>query len=89
MKKGYPSFEYRESQLSFMDVVWERIIHKLKLLQKSLQGLGRQSGILLPAAIHSFQTGKPVVISTFTNHLVDQILEDEVEASSEDAWHRL
>ncbi|MFC5603281.1 ATP-dependent DNA helicase DinG [Sporosarcina koreensis] len=79
LKKGYPSFEYRKSQLSFMDTVWETLSGHSETVTEVPTGVGKTVGYLLPAAIHSIQTGKPVVISTFTNHLVDKILEDEVK----------
>ncbi|MGN7386601.1 ATP-dependent DNA helicase DinG [Sporosarcina sp. SAFN-015] len=79
LKKGYPSFEYRKSQLSFMDAIWETLNSHAEVIAEVPTGVGKTVGYLLPATIHSFQTGKPVVISTFTNHLVDKILEDEVE----------
>ena len=79
LKKGYPSFEYRKPQLSFMDAVWETLTSHTDIVAEVPTGVGKTVGYLLPAAIHSFQTGRPVVISTFTNHLVDKILVDEVE----------
>lgn len=79
LKKGYPSFEYRKSQLSFMDAIWETLSSHSEIVAEVPTGVGKTVGYLLPAAIHSYQTGKPVVISTFTNHLVDKILEDEVK----------
>ncbi|MCM3743043.1 ATP-dependent DNA helicase DinG [Sporosarcina luteola] len=79
LKKGYPSFEYRKSQLSFMDSIWETLSTHSEIVVEVPTGVGKTVGYLLPAAIHSLQTGKPVVISTFTNHLVDKILEDEVK----------
>ena len=74
LKKGYPSFEYRKSQLSFMDVVWDTLTLQAEAVAEVPTGVGKTVGYLLPAAIHSFQTGRPVVISTFTNHLVDKII---------------
>ncbi|MGG0668189.1 ATP-dependent DNA helicase DinG [Sporosarcina koreensis] len=78
LKKGYPAFEYRKSQLSFMDSVWDTLSSQAEIVAEVPTGVGKTVGYLLPAAVHSFQKGKPVVISTYTNHLVDKILEDEV-----------
>lgn len=78
LEKGYPSFEYRKSQLMFMDAVWKTLSLQTETVTEVPTGIGKTVGYLLPAALHSLQTGKPVVISTFTNHLVDKILEDEV-----------
>ncbi|MDN4608712.1 ATP-dependent DNA helicase DinG [Sporosarcina highlanderae] len=79
LEKGYPSFEYRKPQLEFMDTAWNALQSSTEVIAEVPTGIGKTVGYLLPAAIHSFQTGKPVVISTFTNHLVDKILEDEVQ----------
>ncbi|MCM3637667.1 ATP-dependent DNA helicase DinG [Sporosarcina luteola] len=79
LKKGYPFFEYRKSQLSFMDSIWETLSTHSEIVVEVPTGVGKTVGYLLPAAIYSLLTGKPVVISTFTNHLVDKILEDEVK----------
>lgn len=78
LKVGYPSFEYRKAQLTFMDCVWDTISARSEIVAEVPTGVGKTIGYLLPATIHSIQAGKPVVISTFTNHLVDQILDDEV-----------
>ncbi|WP_339250033.1 ATP-dependent DNA helicase DinG [Sporosarcina sp. FSL W8-0480] len=79
LKEGYPSFEYRKSQLSFMDTVWDALHTNNEVITEVPTGIGKTVAYLLPAVIRSLQTGKPVVISTFTNHLVDKILEDEVK----------
>ena len=79
LRQGYPAFEYRKTQLSFMDTVWETLQTHSELIAEVPTGVGKTVSYLLPAVIHSYQTGKPVVISTYTNHLVDKILEDEVE----------
>ncbi|WOV89078.1 ATP-dependent DNA helicase DinG [Sporosarcina oncorhynchi] len=79
LKKGYELFEYRQSQLRFMDTVWSTLRNDSETIVEVPTGIGKTVSYLLPAAIHSVETGKPVVISTFTNHLVDKIMEDEVE----------
>ncbi|MHC8516577.1 ATP-dependent DNA helicase DinG [Sporosarcina sp. ITBMC105] len=78
LSKVFPAFEWRESQLRFMDVVWKMLTTKEEIVAEVPTGIGKTIGYLLPAVIHSLQTGKPVIISTFTNHLVDKILVDEV-----------
>lgn len=79
LKKGYPQFEKRQSQLGFIDAVWKTLRDHSEIMAEVPTGIGKTISYLLPAAIHSFETGKPVVISTYTNHLVDKIMEDEVE----------
>ncbi|WP_432359022.1 ATP-dependent DNA helicase DinG [Sporosarcina sp. UB5] len=79
LKKAYPSFDYRKPQLDFMDAVWETLSSHSEVVVEVPTGVGKTVGYLLPAVVRSLQTGKPVVISTFTNHLVDMILENEVK----------
>lgn len=78
LSKVVPSFEWRDSQLRFMDVVWNTLESQQEMVAEVPTGIGKTIGYLLPAVIHSLQTGKPVIISTFTNHLVDKIVIDEV-----------
>ncbi|MEK5070625.1 ATP-dependent DNA helicase DinG [Sporosarcina sp. FSL K6-1508] len=78
LKKAYPDFELRESQFGFMDAVWKALSAQSEIIAEVPTGIGKTMAYLLPAAIHSIATGKPVVISTYTNHLADKIMEDEL-----------
>ncbi|HJF32757.1 MAG TPA: ATP-dependent DNA helicase DinG [Sporosarcina psychrophila] len=78
LKKAYPDFERRESQFGFMDAVWKALSAQSEIIAEVPTGIGKTMAYLLPAAIHSIATGKPVVISTYTNHLADKIMEDEL-----------
>ncbi len=42
-------------------------------------GIGKSIAYLVPAAIQSMETGKPVVISTYTNYLADKIVDEELK----------
>lgn len=77
--KGFPGFERREQQFRFMDTVWETLRGKSEVAVEVPTGIGKTIAYLLPAAIQSIQIGEPVVISTFTNHLADQIQDKELE----------
>lgn len=78
LKKAYPDFERRESQFGFMDTVWNALSGQSEMIAEVPTGIGKTMAYLLPAAIHSIATGKPVVISTYTNHLADKIMEEEL-----------
>ncbi|CAM3055639.1 ATP-dependent DNA helicase DinG [Filibacter tadaridae] len=78
LKRGYPDFERRESQYGFMDTVWEALTTKTEAVAEVPTGIGKTIAYLLPAAIHSTTKGKPVVISTYTNHLADKIIDEEL-----------
>jgi len=79
LEKGYPAFELREPQFRFMDTVWKTFEEQSEVVVEVPTGIGKTMAYLLPAAIRSLETGKPVVISTFTNHLVDKIKGDELD----------
>lgn len=79
LKKVFPQFEEREAQSRFMDVVWQTLTEQSEAAAEVPTGIGKTMAYLLPAAIRSIETGKPVVISTYTNHLVDKILQDELK----------
>ena len=78
LKKTFRKFEHREPQTRFMDVVWKTLSDQSEVAAEVPTGIGKTIAYLLPAAIRSVETGKPVVISTFTNHLVDKIIDEEL-----------
>lgn len=78
LKKTFADFEQREPQYQFMDVVWKALDGRSELAAEVPTGIGKTIAYLLPAAIRSIESGKPVVISTFTNHLVDKIIAEEL-----------
>ncbi|MBE1554138.1 ATP-dependent DNA helicase DinG [Sporosarcina limicola] len=78
-EQAFPGFERRESQFGFMDKAWEALSAQTEMIAEVPTGIGKTIAYLLPASIHSMTTGKPVVISTFTNHLVDKIMDEELE----------
>ncbi|MFJ7933473.1 ATP-dependent DNA helicase DinG [Sporosarcina sp. NPDC096371] len=82
LKRAFPTFERRESQFGFMDAVWGALSNQSEIIAEVPTGIGKTAAYLLPAAIRSIETGKPVVISTFTNHLADKIKDDELSKIS-------
>jgi ATP-dependent DNA helicase DinG len=78
LKKAYPAFDRRESQFRFMDTVWDALSGQSEVIAEVPTGIGKTMAYLVPAAIRSIGTGKPVVISTFTNHLADKIMVEEL-----------
>ena len=79
LQKAYPTFERRESQLHFMDASWRALSEQSEIIAEVPTGIGKTVAYLLPAAIQAVTSGKPVVISTFTNHLADKIMDDELD----------
>ncbi|WP_172369376.1 ATP-dependent DNA helicase DinG [Sporosarcina jiandibaonis] len=79
LKATFPKFERRESQLRFMDTVWTALSEKSEIATEVPTGIGKSIAYLVPAAIQSMETGKPVVISTYTNYLADKIVNEEMK----------
>lgn len=74
----FPKFERREPQYRFMDAVWKTLSEEAEIATEVPTGIGKTIAYLLPAAIRSVESGRPVVISTFTNYLADKIVDDEL-----------
>ncbi|KAA6482508.1 ATP-dependent DNA helicase DinG [Bacillus swezeyi] len=71
-------FENREGQTKMMKEVWTAFDNHEHALIEAATGIGKTLGYLVPAAVHAKQTGKPVVISTFTTLLQQQILNRDI-----------
>lgn len=78
LQAAYPAFERRDSQFKFMDIVWETLNDQSEVAAEVPTGIGKTIAYLLPAAIRAIDTGKPVVISTYTNYLADKIKNSEL-----------
>ncbi|MFS0576765.1 ATP-dependent DNA helicase DinG [Sporosarcina sp. 179-K 3D1 HS] len=77
--KRFNGFEKRDAQFDFMDAVRDVFAEHSEMAAEVPTGIGKTIAYLLPAAIHSVQSGKPVVVSTYTNHLVDKIVGEEMD----------
>lgn len=78
LKLAFPLFERRAPQFRFMDLVWKTLSEQSEVAAEVPTGIGKTIAYLLPAAIRSIETGKPVVFSTYTNHLADKIKNSEL-----------
>lgn len=75
LKQLNPKFTLRESQERMMDLVHEALLQKQNSAVEMPTGTGKTLGYVIPA-VHQASFGKPVVISTFTNHLIEQLREE-------------
>lgn len=73
-------FEARREQLMMMRAVAENLNLDGQLLVEAGTGTGKSLGYLLPAALHAVAHGDPVVISTATIALQDQLIEKDIPA---------
>ncbi|MCM3566816.1 ATP-dependent DNA helicase DinG [Neobacillus mesonae] len=79
LKKGYELFENRTGQLKMMDTVFHAFQREKHVLIEAGTGVGKSLGYLFPAAYFSRQEHKkPIVISTYTIQLQEQLLKKEI-----------
>ncbi|MDV6377700.1 ATP-dependent DNA helicase DinG [Sporosarcina sp. GW1-11] len=71
-----PVYQVRTGQAELMDLAWKAFTEKNQVAIELPTGVGKTIGYLIPAIIRSYETSKPVVISTYTNHLVDTLAEE-------------
>lgn len=76
LQKIDPSFHIREGQAQLMDLTWQSFAEKKQVAIEIPTGVGKTIGYLLPALIRAYETNQPVVVSTYTNHLVDSLAEE-------------
>ncbi|MCL6487415.1 MAG: DEAD/DEAH box helicase family protein [Alicyclobacillus mali] len=70
-----PGFEARPGQLAMVDAVAEALAEGKHAMVEAGTGTGKSLAYLVPAALLAMKTGDPVVVSTHTLSLQDQIAE--------------
>ncbi len=67
-------YEYRAEQEQFAERVRKALADEVNLLIEAGTGVGKSLGYLIPVVRHSLASGEPVLISTNTKILQDQLL---------------
>lgn len=75
---AFPGFEKRDEQVSMMKAVATAFNQEDHLLVEAGTGTGKSLAYLLPAIMHAVQTGEPVVVSTDTIALQDQLFRKDL-----------
>ena len=78
MAKAVPNYEERPAQFRMMDIVWESLNTKGEAVVEASTGIGKTLSYLLPAFYYAKKYKKKVGISTYTSHLLEQLLYEEV-----------
>ncbi len=73
LANAFPGFEQRDEQISMLRSVGNAFNQGEHLLVEAGTGTGKSLAYLLPAIINAVKTGEPVVISTDTIALQDQL----------------
>lgn len=78
LKTVYASVEQRPSQFEYMDTVKKALENHSEIALEAETGIGKTIGYLVPSLSHAQAVGKKVIISTYTNTLMDQLVEGEL-----------
>lgn len=78
LKREMPMFEEREGQSMMMQEVYEAFTNARFSLIEAGTGTGKTLAYLIPALFYAYEKEQPVVISTQTVQLQQQILEKEI-----------
>lgn len=76
--RAFPGYEPRPQQLEMMQAVGETLSHGGQLIVEAGTGTGKSIAYLLPAILHAVERGEPVVISTNTIALQDQLFRKDL-----------
>lgn len=74
----YTSVEQRPSQFEYMDTVKKALTDRSEIALEAETGIGKTIGYLIPSLSHAQAAGKKVIISTYTNTLMDQLVDGEL-----------
>ncbi|HSI67932.1 MAG TPA: ATP-dependent DNA helicase DinG [Planococcus sp. (in: firmicutes)] len=77
MKTAFPDFERRDSQFLMMDDIETALVKKKEIVIEASTGMGKTISYLLPSAHYALTESKQVIISTYTTHLQDQLMQKE------------
>ena len=78
-KQVLPTFEKREQQFEMMEYVWQGLSTNQETVIEASTGIGKTLAYLLPAYFYALDVQKPVVISTYTSTLMDQLVHEEMK----------
>lgn len=79
LKKVDPKFEVRDGQIEMIETIEQAFKSRIHGVIEAETGTGKTIGYLLPSILRAKQTGKSIVISTYTTHLQEQIMGQEIK----------
>lgn len=78
LKRVFQSYETRKGQFTMMDEVFLSFQKASHTLIEAGTGVGKSLGYLFPAAFFSRQADVPIVVSTYTIQLQEQLIRKEI-----------
>lgn len=76
--KGIPDFEERPQQFQMMDSIWHALNTNAEHVIEASTGIGKTLGYLVPAIYYAKKTNRKIGISTYTSHLLDQLMQHDI-----------
>lgn len=78
IKRAFPLFHERVGQIKMIEDIIEAFLTHQHVLIEAATGIGKTMAYLVSAIFYSLQESRPIVISTYTNNLQMQIMEQEI-----------
>lgn len=78
LRKVFADYESRTGQLEMMDLIYEAMVKESHALIEAGTGVGKSLAYLIPAALLAIDKDEPVIISTYTTQLQEQLLANEI-----------
>lgn len=78
LQEAYPAFEARVGQLKMMNVIYDSFEQEHHAILEAGTGIGKSLGYLFPALFFANKHQQPIVVSTYTLQLQDQLLQKEI-----------
>jgi DNA polymerase-3 subunit epsilon/ATP-dependent DNA helicase DinG len=76
--QAFPQYEHRPQQIDMLRSIVETLNHSGQLIVEAGTGTGKSIAYLIPAAALALRRGEPVVISTNTINLQDQLFNKDI-----------
>lgn len=78
LQEKVPNFEERPQQFQMMDHVWDSLNGQTEVVIEASTGIGKTLAYLLPIYHYVRKSNRKVGISTYTSHLMDQLIQEEI-----------
>jgi ATP-dependent DNA helicase DinG len=78
LKNVFPNFEKRSGQFRMMDIVYDAFQKEHHAIIEAGTGVGKSLAYLLPAVTTALTKNKPIIISTYTTQLQEQLLHNDI-----------
>ena len=78
ISQAWPSFEVRDSQVKLATDTYKTFLEESVLLAEAGTGLGKSLAYLSAGVLHSKKTDIPLVVSTYTKNLQEQLFTSDI-----------